>query len=70
MVPSPQIAITLSGPIRSYTVKENQIGSAVSEILRYRQTDKDPVILLLEYASKCRGNVLALNRCNLLPCTI
>ena len=34
--------------MRSYPVKENHIGSAVSEILRYRQTDilhtdKDPV---------------------------
>ena len=28
---------TISGSIRSFTVKENQIGSAVSEILRYRQ---------------------------------
>ena len=26
--------------MRSYPVKENQIGSAVSEILRYKQTDK------------------------------
>ena len=38
VVPSPKI-----GSIRSYIVKENLIGSAVSEILLYRQTDKDPV---------------------------
>ena len=29
--------LTFPGPMRSYTVKENHIGSAVSEILRYRQ---------------------------------
>ena len=28
---------TTLGPIRSFTLKENHIGSAVSEILRYRQ---------------------------------
>ena len=28
---------TFPGPIRSFTVKENYIGSAVSEIPRYRQ---------------------------------
>ena len=37
--------------MRSYTVKEDHIGSAVSKILRYRQTEKQtyrhPDILLL-----------------------
>ena len=28
--------------MRSYTVNENHIGSVVSKILRYRQTDTDP----------------------------
>ena len=28
------------GPMKSYTVKENHIGSTVSEILRYTQTDR------------------------------
>ena len=27
----------IEGPVRSFTVKENHIGLAVSEILRYRQ---------------------------------
>ena len=31
---------TTLGPIRSFTLKENHFGSAVSEILRYRDTDK------------------------------
>ncbi len=30
---------TIPGPMRSYPVKENPIGSGVSEILQYRQTD-------------------------------
>ncbi len=38
-------AKTIPGPIRSFTVKEKHIGSADSEILRYKQTD----ILLLSY---------------------
>ena len=38
--PLPKIAINLPGPMRDYTVKENSICSAVSEILRYRQTNK------------------------------
>ena len=37
VVPSPEIVINLPGPMRSYTVKENRIGSMVSEILHYRQ---------------------------------
>ena len=32
--------------MRSYTVKENPIGLAVSKILRYRQTNTHPVTLL------------------------
>ena len=32
--------------MRSYIVKENHIGSAVSEILRYRQTNTDPVTFI------------------------
>ena len=32
--------------MKSYTVKENYIGLAVSGILRYKQTDKHPVTLL------------------------
>ena len=31
---------TFPGPMRSYTVKKNHIGSAVSEIIRYKQTDR------------------------------
>ena len=34
-VPCPKILINLPGPIRSYRVKENHIGSAVSEIVWY-----------------------------------
>ena len=30
----------------SDTVKENHIGSAVSEILRYRHADRDPVTFI------------------------
>ena len=40
--------------MRSYPVKKNPIGSMVSEILRYRQTDKHYVTLL-------EGNVLPFN---------
>ena len=39
VLPSPRIVIFFPGPIRSYTVKENHIGSVVNEILRYRQTE-------------------------------
>ena len=35
--------------MRIYPVKQNPIGSAVSEILRYRQTDRQTHILLLYY---------------------
>ena len=35
----------LPGSIRSYSVKENHIGSVVSKILQYTQTDRDPVTL-------------------------
>ena len=40
VVPCPTIVKTFSTPMRSYPVKENPIGSAVSEILRYKQTDR------------------------------
>ena len=47
VVTFPKIVIkTFLGPMRSYPVKENQFGSAVSEILRYKQTDRHPVTLL------------------------
>ena len=47
---SPKIAINLH---RTYeklhcTVRENHIGSVVSDILQYKQTDKHPVTLLYE----------------------
>ena len=32
--------------MKSYIVNENHIGSAVSEILRYRQTHTNPYIIL------------------------
>ena len=42
--------------MRSYPVKQNPIGSAVSEILWYEQTDahtdRDPVTLLLGLTGK------------------
>ena len=50
VVYSPKIDINLPGHMRSYIVKENHIGLAVSKILRYRQKDtshthtKHPVI--------------------------
>ena len=34
------------GPMRSYHVKENPIGSAVIEILLYKQTHKHPVTFI------------------------
>ena len=37
------------GPMRSFPVRENPIGSAVNEILRYRQTNKHPVTLLSSF---------------------
>ena len=44
---SPKIVINLPGPMRIYPVKENPIGSADSDILRYKntdtQTDRHPV---------------------------
>ena len=43
----PQIAINL--PIWSFSVKEKHISSAISKILRYRQTNKQTEILLLYY---------------------
>ncbi len=38
--------------MRSYPVKDNPIGSTVSEILRYRQTHRQTHILLLYYKDK------------------
>ena len=32
--------------MRSYNVKENNIGRAVSDILWYKQTDRDPVTFI------------------------
>ena len=40
VVPSPKIVRTFPGHMRIYPVKENPIGSAVSEILWYRHTDR------------------------------
>ena len=39
----PKIVINLLGPKRSYPVKENLIGSAISKILWYKQTNKHHV---------------------------
>ena len=36
-IPSPKVVKTFPGPIRSFTVEDNHIGSAVSKILRYIQ---------------------------------
>ena len=35
--------------MKSYPVKKNPIGSAVREIIRYKQTDRQTHILLLYY---------------------
>ena len=35
--------------MRSYTAKENHIGSAVSKILRYRQTDSHPPLWMTNF---------------------
>ena len=40
---------TFPGPMRSNPVKDNPIGSAVGEILQYKQTDRQTHILLLYY---------------------
>ena len=37
-VPSPKIVIYVLGPMRRFAVKDNHIGIAVSEILRYIHT--------------------------------
>ena len=34
---------TFPEPMKSYTVKENHIGSVISEILRFKHTDSDPI---------------------------
>ena len=53
VVLSLKIVINLPGSMRSYPVKENNTGSAVSEIIRYKHTDKHTDkqidILLLYY---------------------
>ena len=38
----------ISGPKNSFTLKENYVGSAVSEILRYRQK-KSLLLYIIEY---------------------
>ena len=43
---SPKIVINLQGPTRNYSVKEKHIESVVSEINRYRQTEKHPVTVI------------------------
>ena len=45
VAPSPKIVINLPRIMRGYIVKENHIGSVVSEILRYTHTHTDPVTL-------------------------
>ena len=51
---------TLLEPMKSYTVKKNHIDSAVSEILRYRQTqifailNNDKVLLMIRTLRKKR----------------
>ena len=47
VVPSPKYIQTFPGPMRSYNVQENHIGSVVSEIIRYKQTDTYTLILVL-----------------------
>ena len=42
--PSPKKFKTFPGAMRSYTVKENHVGSAVSKTFQYRQTETDFVI--------------------------
>ena len=37
---------TFPGPMRSYSVKQNHIGSEVSEILRYKQTTRLLLVVL------------------------
>ena len=38
--------------MESYTVKDNRIGSGFSQILRYTETDRDPVQNLLYYKDR------------------
>ena len=47
VVPSPKIVLNLPGLMTSYPVKENLIGSEVSKILRYIETDIHTDIVLL-----------------------
>ena len=46
--------------MRSYSVKENPIGSTVSEILRYKQTD---IVLLCIRDIKVRSEAKDLVKC-------
>ena len=51
--------ITFTGPAEIFTAKENPIGSAVTEIFRYRQTDfllllyGDTLFFFIRYLSTC-----------------
>ena len=45
--PYPKIVIAFTRPMRSYMVKDNQLGSAVIEIHWYTQTDRHPVVLYI-----------------------
>ena len=38
--------------MESYTVKDNRIGSALSQILRYTEMDREPVNSLLYYKDR------------------
>ena len=40
VVPCPEIVINFPRTYENYIVKENHIGSAVSEIIRYKQIDR------------------------------
>ena len=56
VVPYRKTVINIPKPMRSYPVKENQIGSAVSEILRYKHTDKQTscYFIIRIVRSKCQ----------------
>ena len=46
-VPFPKIACPFSEPVRNFTAKKNYIGTAVSEILSYRHTNKNYLLFYL-----------------------
>ena len=49
------LSLNISGPMRIYPVKENYIGSVISEILRYTQTNTHTQIdILLFYYKVCK----------------